>query len=116
MKKLLFTVLITFVSTFTFSQSFEGKLIYKVEFDIKATKFGNIDISQDQIIEKMKSSNEYFDSLTVFIKKGNYIKIINSNSEKKAVYKSETNKIYSFQQDFEYVTISDANKFNALIH
>lgn len=114
MKKTLFGIIAVLTYSLTFGQSFEGKLIYKVEFDIKTQKIGSFEITKEQVIEKMKKEGEYFDSITVTFKNGNYLKEDNSNLEKRIIYKSTLNKIYTFQKDFEYVLITDANKFNAL--
>ena len=114
MKKILFGIFTAIICSLSYGQSFEGKLIYKVEFDIKPKEIGDFNISKEQIIEKMKKDGEFYDSISVLIKGGNYVKIMNTNSEQKAIYKSNLNKIYSFQKDFDYVTITDANKYNSM--
>jgi len=114
MKKTLLGILAVLTYTFTFGQSFEGKLTFKVDFDIKTQKIGDFEITKDKVIEKMKKDGEYFDTVIVTLKDGNYIKEDNSSSEKKVIYKSDLNKIYTLQKDFEYVVITDANKRNAM--
>jgi len=114
MKKILFGALSILIFSLSFGQSFEGKLTYKVEFDIKTKKIGNIEITKEQIIKKMKDDGSYFDTVTIIFKDGNYIKQDNSDSETKLIYISDANKIYTFQKDFEYVSITDANKYNTL--
>ena len=99
--------------TMAFGQSFEGKLTFKVEFDIKTQKIGGLQITKEQVIEKMKKDGEYFDAISITLKEGNYIKEDNSSSERRIIYKSDLNKIYTFQKDFEYVIITDANKYNS---
>lgn len=110
MKKILLGICTILIYSISFGQSFEGKLIYKVEFDIKTKKIGNFEIKKEQVIEKMKKDGNYFDSITVTIKNGNYVKEDNSNAKKRIIYKTDLNKIYTFQKDFDHVVITDAIK------
>jgi hypothetical protein len=111
MKKILLGICAILTCSISFGQSFEGKLTYKVEFDIKAKKIGNFEIKKEQVIEKMKEDGDYFDSITVTIKNGNYIKEDNSKTKKRIIYKTDLNKIYTFQKDFDHVVITDAKKY-----
>lgn len=113
MKRILFGILTILTCSLSYGQSFEGKLTYSVEFDIKSQKFGGFEITKEQVIEKMKSNGEFFNKIFVTLKQGNYIKEDNSSSEKRIIYKSDVNKIYTFQKDFEYEVITDADKYNA---
>jgi hypothetical protein len=114
MTRILFTALLIFCLSISYGQSFEGTLTYKVEFDIKAQKIGNFEITEEQVIQKLKSDGEYFDQVIVTIKDGNYEKTDNSDVQKRIVYKADINKIYTFQKDFEYVVITDASKTNLM--
>lgn len=98
----------------SFGQSFEGELTYKIEFDIETQKFGEIEITEEIMIEEMKKDGEFFDTITITLKGGDYIKEDNSRMKKRIIYKSDVNKIYTFQKDFEYVIITDGNKYNSL--
>lgn len=103
--------LILIISLFTsliYGQSFEGKLIYKVEFKINMEG-----ISKNDMIDHMKRSGEYFDTLVIKIKNGNYEKLVNSANSKRIVYKSDSNKIYNFDTGFEYVLITNAKKYGS---
>ncbi len=111
MKKTIVGILAMMICTLSFGQSFEGKLTYKVEFDIKPQKIENF---EKLVIEKMKEEGAYFDRVTITLKGGDYIKEDNSTTEKRIIYKSDVNKIYNFQNDFDHVMITDANKRNAL--
>jgi hypothetical protein len=88
------------------SQSFEGVLTYSVEFDIK----GSLAQLKEQILAKMKRDGEYFDTLSVFIKGGNYLKQDNREEAISIIYRKDLAEIYNFQEDFEYVTIVDASR------
>ncbi|WP_299892341.1 hypothetical protein [uncultured Lacinutrix sp.] len=99
------------ITKFSFGQSFEGKLTYKVEFSFNMdSSFG---LSEKDMIEHMKKSGEYFDTIVVNIKNGNYEKLVNSSNSKRIVYKSDINKIYTFDKGFEYVLIANAKNYSS---
>jgi len=104
----LLILLTLFFTTFSSGQSFEGKLTYKVEFNIKMKG-----ISEKDMIEHMKKSGEYYDTIVINIKNGNYEKLLNSINSKRIVYKKDTNKIYTFDKGFEYVLIADAKNYSS---
>lgn len=111
------TLILNFVllsSSLFYGQSFEGKLTYKVEYDIATKKIGAVEITKQQILEKMISDGEYFDSIFVSIKDGNYLKVDNSSEEKSVLYHADANKIYIFQKDMRYETDLDAKQYYAL--
>lgn len=114
MTRTLLTALMIFCFSISYGQSFEGALTYKVEFEIKTQKIGNFEITEEQVIQKMKSDGDYFDQVTIIIKDGNYEKTDNSDVQKRIVYKADVNKVYTFQKDFEYVVITDASKTNLM--
>jgi hypothetical protein len=113
MKIALIATIIFLTSSFSYGQFFEGKLTFKIEFDIKSQKIGEFEITKEKVIEKMRSDGEYFDTIIINLKEGNYIKKDNSSSERIIIYKSDLNKIFSFQKDSEYEIITDASKYNA---
>ena len=101
-------LLIVIISSVSFGQSFEGKLTYKVEFKINMEG-----VSESDMIAHMKKSGDYFDTVVVNIKGGNYEKLINSANSKRVVYKSEVNKVYNFDDSIEFVIIGNAKNYNA---
>lgn len=109
MKKILFGIIILACTSFAPQTSFEGKLTYKVEYHIEPVTVGDLVLTEDIILDKMKRDGEYFDEVTVWIKGGNYVKKENSKSEKRMVYLAEENKIYTLENDFEYVVIIDGS-------
>ena len=109
---LLALLLLTFSSSISFGQSFEGKLTYIVAFEIETQNFGGIEITKEQILEKTKADGEFFDTITITIKNGNYLKEDNALLNKKIIYKADENKVYTIEKDFEYVIISDANEIS----
>ncbi len=104
-----------FMSTFLCStaQSFEGTLVYKVDIEIDMSIFGDMDVPKEMIIEKLKKDGQYFDSYTMTFKNGNYRKDIGNENNGRQIYVASENKIYSLEDNFEYVMIDDAEKFNA---
>ena len=112
MKKLNLIALLLLVTTLSFAQSFEGKLTYVVEFDITAQKIGDFEITETQILDKMKEEGAYFDTIIITIKEGNYIKKNNSNTQETVIYLSDSNNVYVLQKDFEFITITDASKIS----
>ncbi|AFM02777.1 hypothetical protein Fleli_0288 [Bernardetia litoralis DSM 6794] len=107
----IFILIVSIFTTFSYGQSFEGKLTYKVEYSFNTeSSFG---LSEKDMIEHMKKSGEYFDTLVVNIKNGNYEKLVNSSNSKRIVYKSDINKIYTFDKGFEYVLIANAKNYSS---
>jgi len=86
-------------------QSFEGKLTYKVDFEINEERLGEMGVTKEMIVDKMKKEGEYYDKIIYRFKEGNYVKEDNSSNKKRFVYKSLENKIYLFEDESEYVTI-----------
>ncbi|MEW7290126.1 hypothetical protein [Aquimarina sp. 2304DJ70-9] len=107
MNKILILI-ISILTTYSYGQTFEGKLTYKIEFNIKMKG-----ISENDMIEHMKKSGEYYDTIVINIKNGNYEKLVNSSNSKRIVYKSDVNKIYTFDKGFEYVLIADAKNYSS---
>lgn len=106
--KIIFLFFLIIVGETLNGQSFEGVLTYKVTFEIKSTTFN--DQMKEAVINKMKEEGEYYDSLIITIKGGNYIKEDNSGAKKKIIYKQQENQLFSFTGSSEFVTIVDAKK------
>jgi len=92
------------------SQSFEGVLTYSVTFELD----GPLAEMKEEVYEKMRSKGEFFDTVKVAIKGGNYMKIDNKPEHSTVIYSSDQNKIFGLQEGFEYVTITDAANYNSL--
>lgn len=86
------------------SQSFEGVITYKVEFSFE----GKLKPMQDQLISKMKSDGEYYDTMRLHIKGGKYLKQFNNEAQEKIIYNPSTNKIYYFAQGRKLVPVRNA--------
>lgn len=104
-------ILLCILSTTIYAQSFEGTLTYKIEYEIKTD--ASFPVSKEQLLETLKKSGDYFDTLVVHIKNGNYEKITNSGDRKRIVYTSNKQKIYTIDDGVDYVLIQDAKKYAA---
>lgn len=109
--KCLFLFLFLFSFGISFAQNFEGILTYDVEFELNEGVAEKFEISKEELLEKMKSRNEYFDEINWYVRDGEYVKEDNSKLKKKVVYKKEENKLYFFEGESEYVMIVDAGKY-----
>lgn len=92
-----------------FSQSFEGTLTYKVAFEF-SENFNNEEIKA-KTISTLKENGEYYDTLKVTIKNGNYLKIDNAPNGKKIIYDPFQNKLFFFTKESDIVMIASANMF-----
>lgn len=114
MKYIIIAISIVFIQGTLKGQNFEGKVTYKVNFEIDEEKYGELGIKKEMIVEKMKKEGEYYDKITYYFQKGNYIKEDNSTKNKRIIYKSDENLIYLFEQNSEYVTIVKGEKPSVL--
>ncbi len=110
--KVIVLALLFFINKALLSQSFEGILTYKVTFEVNNPAFN--DQMKEALFDKMKEEGEYYDSLIITIKNGDYIKEDNSKNKKKIVYRQQENQLFIFTQGSEYVTVIDAQKKTAL--
>ena len=92
------------------TQSFEGTITYSVEFEMKG-EFVNL---KDQIFEKLRNEGGYYDTMKVYIKQGRYKKVDNSLNQKSVIFLPDQNKIYSLEEESEFVAIIDASKIAAI--
>lgn len=93
-----------------YSQSFEGTLIYKVTFEF-SSKFNN-DEFINKTLNTLKKSGEYYDTLTIKFKGGNYLKMDNAPNGKKVIYHGTQNQLYFFTKNSDIVLIADANMYH----
>lgn len=109
MKQLIQLVIALLIVTATGrAQSFEGELTYKVSFN-PGPNLVKMGVSKEMIIDKMKSDGEYYDTVRMIIKDGNYVRKINSSLGKWMIYRSDENKIYRFEEKSSFVTVADAS-------
>lgn len=96
MKHLVFLLLLFPLSTL-FVQTFEGTVYYTTEFEIgdKMAKYG---LTKEIALQKMRMEGTWSDMVHTAYKGGDYISYTNFNPQSWSVYKSDTNKMYSFQK------------------
>ena len=68
MKKILIIFLLITTAQIVRAQSFEGLITYALSYEVKG-KFSSM---KDVLMEKLKEKDDYFDTLKVYIKQGNY--------------------------------------------
>jgi len=99
MKYTITAILFILIYGCSHGQSFEGKVVYKVQFQANKAKLG------EMVMSKMKQDGEFYDEIVYYFKEGNYCRENNSKKKKRIIYKSEENKLYYFEDSSEFVTI-----------
>lgn len=64
-------------------------------------------------MEKMKERGQFFDTVTVYLKGGNYLKEDNSTLNRKVIYRADSNKIFISTNELNNDITIDANQYNA---
>lgn len=98
MKKIFFILTILLSSTTTFSQTFEGKIIYANSYKSK-----NAQITDQQWIAMLGSTQEYY------IKGGDYKSVTNGTFAQWQLYINKDNKFYNKMSNSESVLWNDAS-------
>ena len=98
------------ISNLTFSQSFEGTLVYTTDLDV-SPKLEKMGMTKQSLIEKMREDGSWLDTLSISYKLGNYYYKSSNNLNSWLLYNSETNKIYSVQDGVknEICSVIDAS-------
>lgn len=110
--KLIITIVFIFITNLIFGQSFEGTLVYKINYQIEIPKqLEKMGVTKEILIEKMKKEGTWADSIKTTYKNGNYLTSTNSTPQTWSIYKPETNKLYSFQNGdaSDICTVTDAS-------
>ena len=111
MKKIL-TLLLLLTTGLLFGQSFEGTLVYNLQYQFKISdKLAKMGMTEEKLIARMKQDGSWSDSVKTMYKQGDYITYSNSNPQSWSVYKSEINKLYAFQEGeaSDICTVTDAS-------
>lgn len=110
MKKLL-TLLLLSTTGLLYSQSFEGTLVYKTQYQFHISeKLAKMGITEEKLLARMKEDGSWSDSIKTVYKQGDYVTYTHFNPQTWSVYKSEANKIYGFQEGeaSDICTVTDA--------
>lgn len=87
------TSLLTF--TLVLAQTFQGTLTYVQDFDLPKS-FLDMGITKEMMNEKIRSSGDWFDTVRISYRDGNYHALTNSSKKSWKIYKADENKLYSF--------------------
>ena len=109
MKNILSVLLIISALGVIHGQSFEGKLTYKASFELNEQLSKMYGLSKEDVMKKMKTKGEVYDEVTVFIKDGNYSKLLAGEKKKRHIYKSDKNLIYHLEEGIEDVLVVNGN-------
>jgi len=85
-------------------QSFEGTLTYSVEMEV-SEKMQNFGITKEVWIEKMRNEGVWSDSIMITYKDGEYFQQMGESMLAWSIYRSDSNKLYSFQKDEDICTV-----------
>ena len=110
--KQIFTTLLILTTGLLFGQSYEGTLVYKIDFQFQISeKMATMGITEEMITEKMKQDGSWTDSIETCYKQGDYISYTNFSPQSWSVYKQQTNKLYSFQngEASDICTVTDVS-------
>jgi hypothetical protein len=107
MKKIIVLFSFLLLVTVSYSQSFEGVLTYKMDFEL-SEKMKKMGMTKEMLMQKMKADGSLSDSIKVAYKGGDYRTMF--APKKWSIYKAETNKIYTFDEaeDPEICVVTDA--------
>jgi hypothetical protein len=97
-----------------FSQTFEGKLVYEITFRVDEDRANKLGISVDEMLKMLKKKEDFADTITYYIKDGNYIQEDNSKKRIKKIFRSHENIIYYFEKESNYVVLHNAEYNNSL--
>ena len=92
----------------SYGQSFEGTLVYSAEIEPSASLI-KMGMDESALKGKMQEEGVWADTMRVVYKVGNYRSEMESRIKSWSVYRSDSNKIYSFQENSELCTITDAS-------
>jgi len=97
-----------FFSQQVFAQNFEGTLAYKVSQEVLPSllKYG---ITKEQLVQKMKEDGSFFDTNYIAYHNGFFRNIKNDSKRTTNIYRSDSNKIYTFQDSSDLCRVLDAS-------
>ncbi len=114
MKTITLLILSLFLASYSYAQSFQGTLEYKVEFEFNEENIGKLGLTKEDMLDKLNKDSDYCENITVHIKKGNYSFEDDSNLKKRKIYHAGSNTIYSIENGLYYITLIDAIKHNSV--
>ena len=110
--KTITTLILLVTARFLFGQSFEGTLVYGVNFEFHISdQMAKMGVTQEMMKERMKQDGASTDSIKMCFKQGDYITYTNFNPQSWSIYKQQNNKLYSFQagEASDICTVTDVS-------
>jgi len=110
--KIIVATILFFPAGLLFSQSYEGTLVYKTDFQFEISdNMAEMGLTEERIIEKMKTEGSWSDSIKKSYRQGDYISYTNFSPQSWSIYKQNTNKLYTFQEgeDSDICTVTDVS-------
>ncbi len=94
--KTMMVICMTCMLNISKAQNFEGSITYQLDFEL-SEKMSSAGITKAIMLEKLKSQNLWWDTITTTYKAGNMYTSL-GNSGDWSVYRADSNKIFTFQK------------------
>jgi hypothetical protein len=109
MRQILITIIL-FTTGLCFGQSFEGTLTYVSDFEV-SEKLAKMGMTKQMLLDKMKKDGSLIDTIRISYKSGDYYTLLNNNPKSWAIYRADSNRIYSMQdgEASNICTVTDAS-------
>ena len=109
MRQLLLTIILL-TTLLTFGQSYEGTLTYVTDIEV-SEKLVKMGMTKQILLDKMKNEGSWSDTIRTSYKQGNYYTLLNNNPKSWAIFRADSNKIYSLQdgEASDICTVTDAS-------
>jgi len=109
MRKVIAIVLLT-ITTVLNAQDFEGTLTYFVDFKV-SQKMLDMGITKEMLKSKIESDGTWADTIKTTYKNGFYKQLNLSTDNSWVIYRSDSNKLYAFQEGeaSDICTVTDAS-------
>ena len=96
MKKV-FLIFYILSSCVCIGQNFEGILTYSMDLDISYS-LKKIGITKEMMIKDMRKDGTWADQISIYYQAGNYFSLMKNDSKTYSIYRSDSNKLYTFFQ------------------
>ena len=106
----LLLIIILLTTLLTFGQSYEGTLTYVTDIEV-SEKLVKMGMTKQILLDKMKNEGSWSDTIRTSYKQGNYYTLLNNNPKSWAIFRADSNKIYSLQdgEASDICTVTDAS-------
>ena len=93
------------------AQTFEGKLVYSMDFEV-SEKMAGMGLTKEMLKSKMAEDDSWSDTIKITYKQGYYRQESSSVFETKIIYRPDSNMLYTFQagEASDICTVTDVSK------